>query len=287
MKKKLFFTFACAMALMAGFVSCTNDDFEEFAPVAEMQKSAMTRSASGMTKEEVQARLDELSEKYGINVKMLYVRDYSEFTESTFEEIEQSVITFKNREVNTDAITAHSTENTLMDDSVIDEYEIATLSTNAEPSVEQNPEPGFILNFGVDYKVPSQYSGDLVINTQTDRYFYKCTASIKHLVMSENYFIESSMEDLSADVNEFGQKPKSTCQVGALRHYNLSCNGPEEYSFDFEFDILASYIKYNYVPNTKITTLGIVNGSYYNGLQYVWAMAHGSEMIINLPDLNE
>ena len=129
MKKKLFFTFACAMALIAGFVSCTNDDFEELAPVAEMQKSAMTRSASGMTKEEVQARLDELSEKYGINVNMLYVRDYSEFTESTFEKIEQDIIAYKNRDINANAVTAQAGGNNLMDDCVIDEYEIADTFT--------------------------------------------------------------------------------------------------------------------------------------------------------------
>ena len=171
MKKKLFFTFACAMALIAGFVSCTNDYFEELAPVAEMQKSAMTRSASGMTKEEVQARLDELGEKYGVNVNMLYVRDYSEFTESTFEKMEQNIIAYKNRDVNANAVTAQSVENALMDDYIIDEYEIATLSTNAEAS--QNYDE--TLNFNVEFKVPSVYStdGNFVLYYQYDDYSYR------------------------------------------------------------------------------------------------------------------
>ena len=87
MKREIIFTFACVIALMSGFVSCTNEDFEDCMSVAEMQKSAKTRSVGGMTKEEVLARLDELGEKYGIDVNMLYVRDYSKFTESTFDEI--------------------------------------------------------------------------------------------------------------------------------------------------------------------------------------------------------
>lgn len=272
------------MALMAGFVSCTNDDFEEFASVAEMQKSAMTRSVSGMTQEEVQARLDELGEKYCINVKMLYVRDYSEFTESTFKKMEQSIIAFKDREFNATAVSAMAVDDNLLDDSVIDEYGIATLSTNAEPSVETNTEPGFILNFGVEYTVPSQYSLDpvLILNTQTDRYFYKYTASIKHFAISENFFVESNIKDLSSAVNEYGEEKKSTCQVGAPRYYNLSCSGPGEHSFNFEFDIYASYVKYNYVPHTVVNTQGIVLGTYNNGLKDIWAMAYDVDMSISL-----
>lgn len=274
------------MALMAGFVSCTNDDFEELAPVAEMQKSAMTRSASGMTKEEVQARLDELSEKYGINVKMLYVRDYSEFTESTFEKMEQNIIAYKNRDVNANAVTAQSVENSLIDDSVIDEYEIATLSTNAEPSAGS----GFVLQCNVRYTVPFTYIVDSnlidsvskdtirVKDYQTDCYSYEYNVNIRHFAMSDDVFIESYIRDLS---NEFGQEPKSTCEAKPLRYSSLSCNGPGMYSFDFEFDIYASYVRYDYFPHTVVQTPGRVQGSYNNGLQHLLVMALGSEMVLD------
>ena len=279
MKKKLFFTFACAMALIAGFVSCTNDDFEELAPVAEMQKSAMTRSASGMTKEEVQARLDELSEKYGINVNMLYVRDYSEFTESTFEKIEQDIIAYKNRDINANAVTAQAGGNNLMDDCVIDEYEIATLSTNAEPSAGS----GFVLQCNVRYKVPYIYSEDslVVLDTQIDCYSYEYNVNIRHFAMSDDVVIESYIRDLSEAVNEFGQEPKSTCEAKPLRYSSLSCNGPGMYSFDFEFDIYASYVRYDYFPYTVVQTPGRVQGSYNNGLQHLLVMASGSEMVLD------
>ena len=160
MKKKLLFTFACVMALMAGFVSCTNDDFEDCMPVAEMQKSAMTRSAGGMSKEEVQARLDELGEKYGININMLYVRDYSEFKESSFEKMEQNIIAYKNRAVNTNAVTAQTVENDILDDSVIDEYEIATLSTNVEATKSYDATLDFdvVYHWNTDYNMRDVYT---------------------------------------------------------------------------------------------------------------------------------
>ena len=284
MKKKLLFTFACVMALMAGFVSCTNDDFEEFAPVAEMQKSAMTRAAGGMTQEEVQARLDELGEKYGINIKMLYVRDYSEFTESTFEKMEQNIIAYKNRDVNANAVTAQSVENAIMDDYIIDEYEIATLSTNAEAS--QNYDE--TLNFNVEFKVPSVYStdGNFVLYYQYDDYSYRYGINIKEV--EDNVFINSYLNDLSNDVNKSGQSRKSTCNVGGFRHDAIIRNYTGGYSFDFDFEVYAHYVKYIEYPFNPInmTIVGFVNGTYDNGIKYVWSMASDYNLIISFPDLN-
>ena len=67
MKKKYFFTSACVMALMSGFVSCTNEDFEDSMPVAEMQRSAITRSIGDeITIEEVKARMAKLNNRYKV-----------------------------------------------------------------------------------------------------------------------------------------------------------------------------------------------------------------------------
>ena len=120
MKKKLFFTFACAMALIAGFVSCTNDDFEELAPVAEMQKSAMTRSASGMTKEEVQARLDEIAREYGAAVMIADDQDLSSVSEDYFIYVDNFL---KNR------LSADRNDDILiMDDNCIDAIAVESTS---------------------------------------------------------------------------------------------------------------------------------------------------------------
>lgn len=122
MKKKLFFTFACAMALMAGFVSCTNDDFEELAPVAEMQKSAMTRSASGMTKEEVQARLDEIAREYGAAVMIADNQDLSSVSEDYFEYVDNFL---KN------GITSNNNDIQITNDDCIDEVAVASSSLSS------------------------------------------------------------------------------------------------------------------------------------------------------------
>ena len=285
MKKKLLFTFACVMALMAGFVSCTNDDFEEFAPVAEMQKSAMTRAAGGMTQEEVQARLDELGEKYGINIKMLYVRDYSEFTESTFEKMEQDIIAYKNKEVNTTAVSAMAVDDNFLDDGVIDEYEIATLSTNAEPDDDSNPNSGFVLDLDVEYTVPSEYSSDStsVISTQTDCYSYKYTVNLRSLAITGDFVIESYYENLSPAVNKLGQAPKSVCQMGGLRHGPIGCKYPGNCYFDFEFNIYAFYILCRPYPDKdmKITTDVYVRGAYDDGVEYVWVTEPDKNIVVN------
>ena len=122
MKKKLFFTFACAMALIAGFVSCTNDYFEELAPVAEMQKSAMTRSASGMTKEEVQARLDEIAREYGAAVMIADNQDLSSVSEDYFEYVDNFL---KN------GITSNNNDIQITNDDCIDEVAVASSSLSS------------------------------------------------------------------------------------------------------------------------------------------------------------
>ena len=133
MKKKLFFTFACAMALMAGFVSCTNEDFEEFAPVAEMQKSAMTRSASEeITMEDVKARMAELNEKYGVNFVINEDAPASDYDESFLNVIENVM----RRSIGLKPIdfTSKGAESlNLMDDMSLDGVNVA--STSSAPEV--------------------------------------------------------------------------------------------------------------------------------------------------------
>lgn len=133
MKKKLFFTFACVMAVMAGFVSCTNDDFEEFAPVAEMQKSAMTRSANEeITMEDVKARMAELNEKYGVNFVINEDAPASDYDESFLNVIENVM----RRSIGLKPIdfTSKGAESlNLMDDMSLDGVNVA--STSSAPEV--------------------------------------------------------------------------------------------------------------------------------------------------------
>lgn len=55
------------MATITAFVSCTNEEFEDYMPVAEMQRSAITRSIGDeITIEEVKARMAELNNRYKV-----------------------------------------------------------------------------------------------------------------------------------------------------------------------------------------------------------------------------
>ena len=117
MKKKLFFTFACAMALMAGFVSCTNEDFEELAPVAEMQKSAMTRAVGDeITMEDAKARMAELNEKYDANVFLNEDLPASKFDDAFFLCIENIL----RKDLGLEPIEEILTSYSICDDSEID-----------------------------------------------------------------------------------------------------------------------------------------------------------------------
>jgi len=62
----------CIMATITAFVSCTNEDFEDSMPVAEMQRSAITRSIGDeITIEEVKARMAELNNRYNVNLLVM------------------------------------------------------------------------------------------------------------------------------------------------------------------------------------------------------------------------
>ena len=61
--------FACIVSAMTTFMSCTNEDFEDCMSVAEMQKSAITRSIGDeITIEEFKARMAELNNRYNVNL---------------------------------------------------------------------------------------------------------------------------------------------------------------------------------------------------------------------------
>lgn len=56
--------------------------------VADMQKSAMTRSVGGMTKEDVQARLNAIGEKYGAAIMIGDCEDMSSIKNDYFVSVE-------------------------------------------------------------------------------------------------------------------------------------------------------------------------------------------------------
>ena len=89
MKKNHFFTFVGTLAIALGVISCTSDDSNYSLNQVEPSINT-TRSVGGMTKEEVEARVDELEKKY--NASILIV-DTASMTESRLEEMELQMMT--------------------------------------------------------------------------------------------------------------------------------------------------------------------------------------------------
>ena len=137
MKNKHFFTFACVMALMSGFVSCTNEDFEDCMPVAEMHRSAMTRSIDDeITMEEVKARMAELNERYGVNFVINEDAPASDYDNSFFIVVEN--VMRRNVGLKPIDYTPQRVETlNLMDDISLDGVNVASTK-----SVPKEPEGG-------------------------------------------------------------------------------------------------------------------------------------------------
>ena len=89
MKKNHFFTFVGTLVIALGVISCTNDD-GKYSPNQVEPSNNTTRSVSEMTKEEVEARIDELEKKYSVSIM---IKDTSRMTESLFEKMELEMMT--------------------------------------------------------------------------------------------------------------------------------------------------------------------------------------------------
>lgn len=244
MKREIIFTFACVMALMSGFVSCTNEDFEDCMSVAEMQKSAKTRSVGGMTKEEVLARLDELGEKYGTNINLLYVKDYSEVTESTFEQIERQIIKERN---STNINKTSIRDNVLINDNIIDEYDIATLNSEIEEDKRYDAE----LDFCIEFKKNSN-----------EIYYYtlKYNMGLNFVTVSDRTSVNAEFNDYSHNIVPFNYF------VGFFYH-NVVHNDNNTIYFPFEFAIEIEYLKNFFIER--------VYGIYHNGFELIYSTGSG------------
>ena len=89
MKKNLFFASVGTLVIALGVISCTNDD-GKYSPNQVEPSNNTTRSVSEMTKEEVEARIDELEKKYSVSIM---IKDTSRMTESLFEKMELEMMT--------------------------------------------------------------------------------------------------------------------------------------------------------------------------------------------------
>lgn len=157
MKKRLFFYVAGIVALIAGAISCTNNDFEESIPQEQPQR---TRAVRTMTADEVQARLDELNEKYNSNfiiVSDISSEEYDDFYFTALENVMRRNAGLEPlyiEEANTydysiDEVAVASTGRSLENDAVADPNEIYYGSATSYEGLQADQYTGFISEFNI------------------------------------------------------------------------------------------------------------------------------------------
>ena len=154
MKKKLFFTFASVLMLLSGFVSCSNEYFEnDF--VQDMPQK--TRVAKTMTKEDVQARLAELNEKYNCNFLIdsnIASEEFNDLFFTTLENVmkKRTRIDAKNEKMEDwliDQISVASTSQTLDSEVVVDHNKVYTGSYTCYDSFNSHQFTEFNSRFNI------------------------------------------------------------------------------------------------------------------------------------------
>ncbi|MBE6298020.1 MAG: hypothetical protein E7088_05990 [Bacteroidales bacterium] len=237
MKKNLFFYVVGVVALIAGAISCTNNDFEESIPQEQPKR---TRAVRTMTADEVQARLDEIGEKYGTNINLLYVRDYSNLNEDIFKAIEQQITTGQTR-----TIDKMDGEN-LVDESSLDEYGIAMLSTEIEEESRYDDE----LNFDITF-IDTLYTNR--------KYNLKWTMGIELVVVPERTSVKADFFE-----REFNSIPYEYTVDNFYHNIVKNDNGSVYFSFDF-------LITFNYIKEFIVEQ---VYGIYDDGFEILYSSGH-------------
>lgn len=133
MKRNLLFTFASVLTLVVGFISCTNDEFDECFPVPATTRSVTEAVDSTITLEEVQARLSNLNKKYGARVFINEDLPASKFDDAFFLRIENLL----RKDLGLEPISSY-----VLEDSEIDCIPVAYTNSGVESGIESEVENG-------------------------------------------------------------------------------------------------------------------------------------------------
>lgn len=250
MKKKLLFTIASVTIFILGFVSCTNDFLEEEVPILEKSKNAATCTGTVMTEEYMQARLNELSTKYGIKIDIVYKRDLSEFSEESFVELEQYIIRIKSQSIE----NSNGDINKYIDDSEIDEFGIAPLSVNLENISEYEE----TLDFRIKYQWGYYYHWHDI---------YSYSWGLKFDKNGEHISINAILNETSSLAN------KTTCHVGMFHSDFVTIKNNNTLYFQFDFNVTVVYGGYS--PSE-----GWIYGTYNDGFQNIYMLTYDPNLTL-------
>lgn len=89
MKRELIFMFACIVSAMTTFISCSSDESENAYTQEQPQKTRTAKTEMSM--EEIQERLNELGDKYGVPVILSENTDPADITDEFFDFVEQGL----------------------------------------------------------------------------------------------------------------------------------------------------------------------------------------------------
>lgn len=89
MKKELIFMFACIVSAMTTLVSCSSDESENAYTQEQPQNTRTAKTEMSM--EEIQERLNELGDKYGVPVILSENTDPADITDEFFDFVEQGL----------------------------------------------------------------------------------------------------------------------------------------------------------------------------------------------------
>ncbi len=257
MKRNLLFTFASVLTLVVGFISCTNDEFDECFPVPATTRSVTEAADSTMTLEEVQARFQMLNEKYDVNLHVNKSAPLSCFNEKFFLSVENSLRVERGLDpIETTAISLLDYENDL------DFLPVATTSARL---AKETPNPGIdepkdydtevtkeltLTTFGVHNKNDEPISPFIEhkMNIQYHFYFGKISR-LKYLNLYDNTTINTTMlpdrykDYYQSELEEILSQYPINYVMGTFYLKSLIYrrnNNPEtadDYDFDYEFDI--------------------------------------------------
>ena len=159
MKRNLLFTFASVLTLVVGFISCTNDEFDECFPVPATTRSVTEAVDSTMTLEEAKERLRILNETYGTDF-ILNEETESKYDDDFFRSLENIMIRGQKIQIVKVYSESGKCSYRVIDDSLLDEVSVASLDDEMDSAITPEPEKPYKASGSSDVCIQTNHYSD-------------------------------------------------------------------------------------------------------------------------------